>query len=238
MSLPKELSPDPLVISAVEIRFISDLNDENLLSTFFPILATDLPQLATSKIPQGIRKIDAQFKYSPDYSMSNGTYMISFSNKVLLVENIGKYTLWPNYFGFIKTQLSKIFLLNSIKSIERIGVRYASMLNQEENLNYVIKHNPVFSIQGFDEEILQIRTNFKKNNNNLHLQIAQNAKSERQNQVKIGLLLDIDASRSEPHIEVIPEQIFTIIDELHTAEKTLFFELLNPTYLNKLNPKY
>jgi len=237
MSLPKEISPNPLIISSIEVRFISDLDEANVLGTFFPVFSKELEKLSTGKIPSKIRKVQEHLKYFPDYTLSNNKYSVSFSNKAILFENVGEYTFWDNYFDFVKKQLTKLFSLKIIKKIERIGVRYASILKQEENLNNILKHYPVFSINGFDEQLVLIRTDLKKNKNNLHLQIARNAKTELNGIVKNGLLIDIDASNSNI-IEQDDEIVFKIIDELHSDEKSLFFELLTPTYLSKLNPKY
>ncbi len=43
MSLPKEITPNPLILTPVEIRFISKAIEGNLFSKLYPVFSTDLP---------------------------------------------------------------------------------------------------------------------------------------------------------------------------------------------------
>lgn len=234
MQLPVEISPNPLVISTVELRFTSTLNEESVLPTIFPIFSKELPSLSNSKIPRELANSDEVFKYSPDFTLSNESYSMSISNRVISFENVNEYTLWDNYFSFIKKQLKTLFELNIITTIERIGVRYGSIF--DDSFDQILRFNPTFSIDGYDESLVHNRTEFKKNNITLTLQIAKAAKIIRNSKTQIGTLIDIDASYTNgPEFK---DDIFQLIDELHTAEKTLFFELLQPDYLKNLNPKY
>jgi uncharacterized protein (TIGR04255 family) len=115
-------------------------------------------------------------------------------------------------------------------------VRYASVLNHAEKLNEILKYNPRFNIDGFEEDLVLIRSDLKRNKWNLHLQIAKNAKVDRLGSVKNGTLVDIDASYTAT-ID-LNDHIFEIIDGLHSEQKFLFFELLTPESLTKLNPEY
>jgi uncharacterized protein (TIGR04255 family) len=236
MQLPKKIFPNPLIISTVELRFISDLDRSDALSKFFPIYSGELSKFSNSKIPEELRTNHEQFMFSSDYTLSNDQYSLSFSNKVIVIEANGDYPFWDHYFTFIKNQLSKLFALNVLKKIERIGVRYGSILNHNESLSTILKYNPAFNILGFEEDLILIRSDLKRNGKNLHLQIAKNAKTERNGITKSGTLIDIDASYNN---SIDPtEKVYTLIDELHTEEKSLFFELLTIDFLKKLKPEY
>ena len=235
MTLPKKISPNPLIITTIELRFISDLNSTLILPTVLPVFSSELPNFAPSKIPQEF-KSQEQFKFSPDFSLNNENFTVGFSNNAIIIEIKGDYPFWNSYFNFVKNQLDKLFKLNLVRKIVRIGVRYGSILSAAENGRTMLKYNPLFNIKGFEENLVLIRTDLKKNEKNLHLQIAKNAKVLRNNETKTGTLIDIDASYTET-IDV-NEHVYHYIDELHSEEKSLFFELLTDEYLQQLNPEY
>lgn len=234
--LPKELTPNPLLISAVEIRFSSKIDENSLLTKILSSFSIELPKFSTGKIPKEIKIKEEQFKYAADYILSNDTYSLSFSNNVMLFEIVGEYPFWNNYYEFIKKQINIFFALDIIDKIERIGVRYASLLDSNENLSVVIKHNSLLSLDGYDENIVLFRVDLKKNNYNFHIQIIKNAKADSQKISKIGLFVDIDASYTST---ILPnDDILRIINELHQEEKSIFFSMLKPDFLTSLNPKY
>jgi len=234
MNLPKQISPNPLIISTIELRFVSDLDDNNLLQTFFPLFSETMPKLTPNKIPKDLRNSQEQFKFAADYTFSNDTYSVSISNKSISFENVSEYTLWDNYFSFIKNQLSKIFNINIIKKIDRVGVRYGSILPND--IGSILKKEPSFSVENFIGNFTQFRTDFKKDDINLHLFLAKNIKVERNGTIKFGTLIDIDASTSNNLLADI--SIFRIIENLHSEEKSFFFNLLHSDYITKLNPQY
>ena len=236
MLLPKKISPNPLVISTVELRYSSTLDESSLLSKILPCFLEDFPKFTPNPIDKQIRKANEQFKFSPDYTLQNNDYSLSIGSNVITFENVGEYQLWSNYFQVIKKQLSKFFSLNIIQDISRIGVRYASILEDKTNIENCLKYSPSFSIDGFTDNYLQYRSEFKKGEISLHLNIVKNAKVERNTTSRIGTLIDIDASyfgslKSDT-------KTFDVIDKLHTEEKHFFFNLLTVEYMNQLNPEF
>lgn len=235
MALPIEISPNPLVTSAVELRFVSEIDRTKILPVVYRKFQDLLPNLRESAIPQEIKKMDPQLKYSPDFILSNDDYSLAFSNNVVLFENVSDYKLWGNYFPFIKICLSLFFELGIIKVIERIGVRYASVFDGTKILD-VVNEVPALKISGYEQKLALHRVELKNDDFNFNLQIANNAKVTKSNKVLSGGYIDIDAVYSQ---EVVPDKsIFEIIDKLHVQQKTLFFDLLKKTFLETLNVRY
>ena len=83
MLLPKEISPNPLVSSTIELRFISELLDSDILANVFPVFSKDFPNLTEGQIPKEIKKQEPQLKYSPDYILKNEKFSISFTIEIL-----------------------------------------------------------------------------------------------------------------------------------------------------------
>ena len=238
MSLPKKISPNPLVTSTVELRFVSGLGDGQLLSRIYPTFSQEFPKLINGQIPTQIKKLQPQFQFAPDHIMSNDEYSISFGNSAISFENIISYPLWDNYFAFIKKQLIKLFELKLFVRIDRVGIRYASILSGVTIPSQALKYIPAISIDGYNNEEFELfRTNLKKSNYNFHLQVARNAIVTKQGISKSGLYIDIDASVTMP-LQPDLSAILIYLENLHMEQKAMFFEIIRPEYLNTLNPEY
>lgn len=234
MQLPSEISPNPLVLSNIEVRFNSSKTSDEFLSMMLNSFLKDLPKFETNKLPLEIKNI-GQFKFMAEHSISNETYKISFSNNVILFEIVSGYPLWKNYFNFISEAIEIIFNSGFIDSISRIGVRYASVLDKTETSN-ILLFSPTLEIEGYNQKFESHRSKIIINDINLLLQIFAHAKSTKNNTEISGVYIDIDASL-EGQIKDGGE-VCRVINRLHDEEKKLFFSLLKPEYINSLNPKY
>lgn len=236
MPLPREIIPNPLIGSTVEIRYNSDIDKKKLLSLVFTQFQNELPTLTHSSIPEQIKALDPNFQFSPDYILSNEYYSLSFSSKVISFENTSDYRLWSNYFPFITTCLKKFYSLGIIKYIDRIGVRYASVFENAPSISSVIRETPIIQFENYKQKFGLFNCDLSNDRINIHLQIAGNAAITKNNRIRTGSLIDIDAflmKKIEPN-----EEVFTIIEELHQEEKKLFWELLSDSFKEKLNVKY
>lgn len=237
MNLPVEISPNPLVISTVELRLEINVSANEVIPYFFNLFSQEFPKFESTNILPEMRVHNPALEYAADYTMSNDSFRILFSKKSVAFENVGEYKFWANYFGFIKNCVEKLYSLGIIVKTERIGVRYASVLGSRQSFTQIFKNTPTLSI-GLEEKIEIYRTVIFKQDFKMALHIATNAKTT-QTATQItreGVYIDIDASVENPPNNY--NDILKRIDELHTEEKHLFFGLLKESFIETLNPKY
>jgi len=236
MKLPLEITPNPLVTSTIELRFTSQIPSNSLFPAVYKAFLDDLPKFELSNLPAEIKATNPQFKYAPDYILSNENYRLSFSNSVLSFEHVAEYQFWKNYFPFVSKCFNTFFKIVQTEHIERIGVRYASVLDKTESASQVLISVPSVSLQDYNQKFEHHRTIIKVDNLNLLLQIFDNAKAQKKEQSISGVYIDIDAFSEE---KIAPnEVVLKTIDRLHLEQKKLFFSLLKPEYIETLNPKY
>lgn len=238
MSLPTEISPNPLINSTVEIRFVSSLSEDEVLSVVYPLFSKKFPKLRERRIPLDIRRNESELRYAANYIFSDDKYSIFVDNNVIAFENVSNYHFWKNYFPVIKDNLSILKELNVITAIERIGVRYSSLFQDKQSFSEILTIDINFPYPDYTESNYHFKTELRKENVLLLLQLSQNATIVQQSSVKRGIFIDIDASISYDLPQSIGQDLFNMIDELHNEEKKLFFSLLNPKFLETLNPKY
>lgn len=236
MTLPKSISPNPLFISTIELRFLTSLNRLELFQKMFEKFSKTLPNIEEGNIPQDIKMQDENLKYIPDYTFKNDDFSLSFGTRSVSFEHISEYKLWPSYFSFVKECLSEILKMNFINNIERCGVRYGSVFNNIANPNIALKDVPKSEVNGMLGTLDAFKAVYKKDDSVLYLQMSPNAKVQKNDIVKIGLYIDIDASFTE---SIEPnENVFPIIEKLHSDQKALFFGLLKDEFIQTLNPQY
>ncbi|NLT52259.1 MAG: TIGR04255 family protein [Ignavibacteria bacterium] len=235
--LPIEITPNPLISSVVEVRFLSELKTEDIIKNIFPIIGDIFPNVINTDLPR-IMKNDPKLKYTPDFIFSNNEYSISIGTNIIIFENIDTYHLWDKYFVLIKQILEKIEKLHFINKIERIGVRYISLFEPKFKITEIM--NLKFLIPSIDYKQTNsfLQTELLKENMKLVLRIAENGNVTKGIKTYRGLFVDIDASQEYDLPNSLNKNLLNIIDKLHYEEKLLFYFLLTETFLATLNPKY
>lgn len=240
MSLPIQISPNPLFVTTIELRFLPSLAD-NYLTSLYPKFAETFPKLEPANIPRALNILNDPNNLfaAPEFILSNDVYSMALGKNIIAIENKGEYTLWGNYFPFASEQIKKVFSLTNIHEITRIGVRYGSIFKDVKNILDKLKIKFLVPLDGYVStgKLDNFRGDFKKDEYNLRLQISNQVNIIKNNRQFNGALIDIDASFNKK--EIISNKVFDIIDELHTVQKTFFFEgLLTPEFISTLNPKY
>lgn len=231
---PLEIKPCPIVTATIELRFISELKDAETLSFFYKNFSSILPEIKgnpLANLPQ-IKMIDPNLKYLTDYVLANENYSMGIAKNVITFNIINEYPLWGNYFNFIKECLKKLANSEKIKKIERIGLRYINLFQNESKISNFLDSAISMPYKNHDYTIESEKLNvtLKKNETKIRIQIAENAQIKRFNTTLKGTLLDIDSYQSDNLPHTITNSVIDIIDNLHTEEKNIFFLSLNEEY--------
>jgi len=239
MSLPVEISPNPLLTSAVEIRYVSNISREEVLAKVLGSFTRRLPKIKEGPVPYSVRVDQKGLEYAPDFVLFNDDFSMSFSDKMISFENVGEYKFWNRYFGFIVEQLTLFKELAIVKQVSRVGVRYASLF-QDEFVKQGLRMPPSYEIEGIGEGELRIHSSrFKKDDLSINLQIRPGVKVEKNSEQLEGLVIDIDVFKNFKDSADLDKDFYNLIDILHTTEKRILFEgVLKPEFIEKLNPKY
>jgi len=240
MQLPAKISPNPLLTSTVELRLNSKYPREEILAKVLSHFLPSLPILKEGPIPYQVREDDPKFEYTPDFILSNKDFSLSFSHNMISFESVGEYKLWPNYFGFIMEQLNSLCELAVFQNVIRIGVRYASIFDGVKEINNCLKNTPVLSVEGFNTDGLRlIASKFRKEDAIISLQLRPNTKIVKESGTLLGLVVDIDVSKTFSENTAFDNGVFATIDAFHSIEKDFLFNgLLKEDFVASLSPEY
>jgi uncharacterized protein (TIGR04255 family) len=134
----------------------------------------------------------------------------------------------------VRGALQKIDNLGIIENVERFGLRYINYFPEDilENIDlkvYINDKKP-------ESKNLILRLEMQRDKFTQILQIAQpTTVSGRPNE--LGSIIDIDIVMENSTMDFFKDADI-LLEDAHNKEKLLFFSLLKPTFLEKLNPIY
>jgi uncharacterized protein (TIGR04255 family) len=236
---PKEISPSPIVSATVEIRFVSDLKEGEVLDFFYRHFSTILPKAKGNQPPLPLpvfKTLSPQFKYWADYILNNDEYSMSIGRNIVGFGIKRDYTLWSNYYQFVKNCIEKLFSSNRVKKIERIGIRYINVFQNENSIEGFLDSGLrlPYPESGYSLENERFSTNATRDDVNILLQVAEKAQIKKDDNTTVkGVLLDVDAFQNQNLPTTFEENVINIIDKLHQEAKTIFFLSLNSDYVKE-----
>ena len=239
MDLPKKISSCPIVESIIEIRFSSDYPGDAIFGIAYNSFKDEFPEYERtpiSQLPEQIRGINENFKYSPHYKLKKEGFIIQLGPRVFSIANVGEYCGWTVYSQEIQSALEKISELGFIKEVERVGVRYINVfpgLDIFQKLNLAI----FFNKEPLNFEKMSLTTEVAADNCMHILKLISPAVAQVDNKKVEGSLIDIDTALLEfPKDSIV--DLGSYIEQAHIEEKKLFFGLLKSEFIKTLNPEY
>lgn len=238
MKIPKKITPCPIIETLFEVRFESALPGDAIFGIIYNAFKNEFPnieKLPILQLPDAIRSRDPQFTYAPHYRISFENYIFQVGPKVFSLANVNIYAGWETFYEKIKNVFEKIYSLNIIKDIHRLGLRYINFfpavnIFEKSDLKILLKDNIFVNEVNL---LINLPTNGFVNT----LRMVSDTEieiSKKQN----GSVIDIDTSLVSSKKMDSFTDMAQIIKDAHTEEKKLFFSLLKDEYVKTLNPEY
>lgn len=242
MKLPKEINPNPLITSTVELRFDSGLSEEDVLGRFYSVFSKNFPKITEydNVVPRKVRQTHPDFAFHPYYVLRNDKYSLSIGKNIIAFENIGKYQLWDNYFPVIKENLELLKNADIVSGLSRVGTRYVSFFEGTDSIERALNFDYTINYNDYKQENQLIRTQFYKDNIKQFVQIFNNASIEKTGvPTQNGLYIDIDAYVTDDLPDNINNSLYALIDTLHSEQKSLLFKgLMKEAFIETLDITY
>ncbi len=238
--LPIRINPCPIIEAIVEVRFSSALPAAAIYGILYSkinAMFTSVKNLPILQIPEAIRSTDPNLMYQPHYLLANGDLSLRVGPRALVFVNSGAYQGWAKFSPFIINALEGIRDTQIIHLPERIGIRYMNFFNHSilDKVDFKINYqgNPI------DDENITTRIEFKRDEFIQIINIANNSGLNINNKIVLGSLIDIDCIYNyQSGTATFYDSYKDTVEAGHLLEKTSFFKLLLPSFLESLNPIY
>jgi uncharacterized protein (TIGR04255 family) len=238
MQIPKRITPCPLVETLVEIRFDPLVPSDAIFGLIYGSLKDDyqeVEELPILQMPGVIREKEENLKFKPHYKLRAENIVVQIGPRVFSVSNLNDYIGWKSFYEKIEEAFQKVSGLRIIGDIFRLGLRYINFFEfdifNKVNLGILLNNRPLESKQTI------LRTILPDGDFVHRLVMANKTTVNIHGENKLGSVIDIDTVL-EKKITDFFEAMPALINEAHDKEKSIFFNLLKPEYLQQLNPEY
>lgn len=248
MQNPRKID-DRLKDAIVNIQFVAGVPADAVVGYFHSILREELQEsthffnqlnIATNGLTIEANSsffITKNERFRIDINPQNLTFNLLDGYHDLLNGQDGWKGYLPTVHRFVKPLIEK----NVIKQVQRIGVRYIS---QFENVSIYDCTNLKVDL-GIDTTTRrgQLRVEFEKKGflNVITLLNSYPNSTVTPDNINDSFfsLIDIDVIKNfAPDQHLSFDELIAHLNEAHDTEKDLFFSLLNPAFLQSLNPTY
>ena len=237
--IPKNID-SPILEAIFEIRYAPSCPGEALYGLLIDDVFSKFPNnenhtLPILEIPPQIRNIDPNLKFQPYYRASKDGFAFAIGPHSIVFSALRPYLGWTEWTDFFSPILETIKKKNIIHSVERIGLRTLDLFNG--NILDKINANLTIADKAISTSPTSFFTEFEQDDVRVLLNIGNAANVN--GQPTKDSLMDIDCIRwFNCEANVFFSTYKEVLEKAHSANKQVFFGLMNQELLTSLNPEY
>jgi len=237
--LPISISPCPIVEAIFEARFVSPQPWATMPGLLFAQIRERYPEqktLPVAQLPEEMRRQDANLLVLPLIQFLSDDFLIQLGPRVVcLVTKPNAYPGWPTIEQELGWLLERLKSAGFIGETERLGARYIDFFDGDVfdslRIGLQIDDQP---LRGTPTDVTTL---LRRDAVSIRLHLTNGAIVAIKEGPKSGSILDVDAWFGPLDVDLF-ENGLTRFGEAHQAIKGLFFGLIKPELLSKLNPTY
>ena len=237
--LPTRIEPCPILEAIFEIRFVTVESWVTLPGLFFAQIRDKYPHqknLPLSQLPEEFRRKDTSMQYLPLLQFLSKDFLIQIGPRVIsLLTKPGAYPGWKAIQEELQWMVARIQAAGFVDETERLGVRYVDFFDGDVfsglRVHLAVNDLPLFGAQ------TDITTVLRRGQLAIRLRVTNGAIAATAQGPKPGSVLEVDAWFGAQDVDLF-ENGLARFSEAHNTIKQLFFGLIKPELLAKLNPVY
>jgi len=245
--LPKKLKKEPLVDAVFEVRFSSSIPASSVLpGLFFAQLEgaeKQIERLLTADIPSQLRSVDPVLRFQPLLRLHSGDFLILVGDASLGIACKMPYPGWNAF----KTQIIKVVGLlkdtQIVQTVDRYALKYVNVVDGKDLVEQIHRINMDLRLgkHTLKSESFTVRVEVPRDDFIHVVQVAAPVTVQMiGGEIRIGVIVDTDTICNyqtndwTKFMEELPDRL----ESVHTDNKEMFFECLQPETVNYLEPIY
>lgn len=246
-ALPTKLAKEPMIDATCEVRFSSGVPASAVVpGLLFTKLGnvSNIEPLPASQLPAQIRNSDPQFEFAALSRLNWDRYWIMVGDKSVAIGCKMPYPGWAAFREAILQVVSQLAELPFITAIERHSLKYIDIFDTGGD--------HALALRKFDLDLRLGKQQIKTEHTVLRVemtrppflhvvQIITAAHVQQDSLVqRSGAVLDVDTVRAERRTDLpsFYSELPSLLDDIHSANKQVFFECLSVEGLESLEPQY
>lgn len=245
-ALPVRLRQDTIIEALCELRFrptapgVSDLLPGYFRQSL-PHLVNHVERLAVADLPTQVVTQTEQLKYKPSHRLSGETYQVASGQNVANISCNAPYVGWSEFQPKILEMLRSLISFDVIDEVERLSLRYINIIPELNQISALDAIECSMQLGSFDlrEHGFQLRTEIESHGCKNIVNVSPNSTAQnlRTKKVVHGTWLDIDSITTiGGDVETL--EFESLIEKVHDAEKSVFFNILSKAAQEQLGAEY
>jgi uncharacterized protein (TIGR04255 family) len=247
--LPTKLGKEPLIDVACAVTFDAEAPVSQVLPGFLlsrsPGKQSTFESMPAALIPQMFRDQQPNMRDAPlvRVTLGDDRFPILIGDRTLAVGCKMPYAGWAAFKEAIISVFSVLETATFIRKIEGHSLKYVDLLTDHDAPSSLSRFNLRLEIANrvLDQEATLLRVELKEPPFLHAVTIASPAIIQRPDGTKAnGSVVDVDTHRQQEFAVArdFTEQLPELLEEIHTANKAFFFDLLSNSGLKELEPHY
>jgi uncharacterized protein (TIGR04255 family) len=240
------LNSEPLIDAVFELRFTSSALASSVLPGFlFSKLKgkKTINRLQTSEIPKPVRDTNPNLEFAPLMQLDWDKFLISISDRSLGVGCKLPYPGWAVFKPAILQIVELVGEIDIVENVQRFSMKYIDLIPSNDLREQVsmITASVAIGNHTLEKESFFLRIEIPSNGALHIVSVASGAKAKlADGSVREGLMVDIDSVRDEKgaYFAQWLERAPAELEEVHSANKEMFFECLHSKTIDFLEPVY
>lgn len=247
-SLPIKLGKEPLIDVVCGVSFASDTPMDSLLpGLLLPKLAErqiKFEPFPLAQLPEVVRLSDPNLQDAPLMRIIvDDQFAVLIGTRSLAVSCLMPYVGWANFKEMTQLVLAVLGDNPFVHSIERHSLRYVDFIRNNGSMDTLSRFNLHIEVAGrrLSDQVTQIRTEITEGHFLHATTIVSPATTNRPDGsiADHGAVVDVDTHRlGRYEVGDFIYRLPVLLDEIHDANKTFFFDLLSESGLHELEPVY
>jgi uncharacterized protein (TIGR04255 family) len=237
--MPSQISPCPILEAVFEARFVSPQPWATMPGLLFAQIRDKYPEqksLPVSQLSEEIRRQDPTLMILPQIQFLSASFLIQLGPRIIsLTTKPNAYPGWRAIEEELKWLLERLKAAGFVGETERLGARYIDFFGMD--VFTALYFGPQINNQPLLGTQTDITTFFRRDALSVRLHVTNGAIVATKDGPASGSVLDIDASFGPLDVDLFGNGLARFA-EAHRALKGMFFGLIKPEFLAKLNPTY
>lgn len=236
MSLPKKISPDRIKDAIVEFRV-------DYIKPYEVVLGLVLDEVINNKsykyintsnnVPLEIQEISGR-----RFLFYNDNIKFHLTSKTITINCYSTYISWSSYLQELKEVIGLINRVIDGVRIKRIGLRYVSEY-VDVDLKDCLKFKFSFGFPEIASKHYSFNSEFPYKEGLIILTLRNMMPAKQANKTINLSHIDIDVIKKDLDVNFIYDNtLISLLEEVHSYEKEVFFNLLKEDFLQTLKPEY
>lgn len=245
--VPSRLGKEPLLDVVCGVNFRSKLPAASMLpGLLLPVLEgsqTKFEALPIAQLPQIVRDQNPALLNAPEMRVIvDDQFAILIGSQWLGVGCLMPYPGWARFKDMILKVFSIFKNASFIEKIERHSIKYVDFFPTVSGGGEISRFNAKIEIAGrrLSSQATQLRTEILEGPFLHAVTIVAPATVSRSGGNEEGSIVDVDTHRIQQY-ESVNEFLSAmpiLLDEIHTANKNFFFDMLSEKLVDELEPHY